>query len=223
MGTNSSSSASSLSSKTAQQVAVAVPHNKSLDQRIADFLLFFSMSLFSYFTTTLALRLMQRARQASAAGGTRDRRGINPSINRWINAHLGQLNPDMRSRLRLAFMNRDFDGNDYEMLNQLDEQNVPRTAATEAEINRLPLHTITQSNIDSALHESNAHQPNTPSSSSPSSSSSLRFACSICLAPYEPGDVVRTVLCMHQFHRDCIDSWLRNKNECPVCKCPGTG
>ena len=36
---------------------------------------------------------------------------------------MGRLDPDVRSRLRLAFMNRDFTANDYEMLNQLDAQN----------------------------------------------------------------------------------------------------
>ena len=36
---------------------------------------------------------------------------------------MGRLDPDVRSRLRLAFMNRDFNANDYEMLNQLDAQN----------------------------------------------------------------------------------------------------
>ena len=235
MGTNSSSSSSS---RAKQQTEVAVPHNNSLDDRIAGFVLFFSMSLFSIFTTLLAFRLMQRARLASALTAMRERRGqTNPSMNRWINLQLGQFNPDLRSRMRLAFMNRDFDGNDYELLNQLDEQNEARTAATEAEINRLPLQSITQGFIDSAMEESNsAHPSNTSSapsssssssaaasSSSQSSSYSSRLTCSICLAPYEAGDVVRTVLCMHQFHKDCIDSWLRNKNECPVCKCPATG
>lgn len=75
--------------------------------------------------------------------------------------------------------------------------------ASEAEINRLPVHSVTQSYLDSVAAEA----ASTHSSSSSSSSSrgnngaSARTTCSICLAPYEAGDVIKTVLCMHQFHK----------------------
>ena len=158
--------------------------------------------------------------------------------------------------------------------------------ASEAEINRLPVHSVTQSYLDSVAAEAS-----TSSSARGNNGAATRTTCSICLAPYEAGDVVKTVLCMHQFHKvtstspfmvhsnvhftrptklttvdrldshpvirlllisyiifpfsflivvlffiyyismilsfrlimkDCIDNWLRNKNECPVCKCQGT-
>jgi hypothetical protein len=81
----------------------------------------------------------------------------------------------LRSRLRLAMMNRDFDGNDYEMLQQLDDHN-PHQGATEGEIMRLPVHVLTQANLD-------CNQIEAPQ-------------CSICLGPYEVGDSVKTVLCL---------------------------
>jgi len=108
----------------------------------------------------------------------------------------------LRSRLRLAMMNRDFDGNDYEMLQQLDDHN-PHQGATEGEIMRLPVHVLTQANLD-------CNQIEAPQ-------------CSVCLAPYEVGDSVKTVLCLHQFHVDCIDPWLRTNASCPVCKHFATG
>jgi hypothetical protein len=82
----------------------------------------------------------------------------------------------LRSRLRLAMINRDFDGNDYEMLQSLDDQN-PHDGATEGEINRLPIHVLTQANIDNGLSDASK-------------------SCSICLAPYEVGETIKTVICL---------------------------
>ena len=35
-------------------------------------------------------------------------------------------------------------------------------------------------------------------------------ACPICLEQYKKGDRLRTLLCLHQFHCDCVDPWLRS-------------
>jgi len=42
--------------------------------------------------------------------------------------------------------------------------------------------------------------------------------CPICLDPKVPGEVLRTVPCLHTFHVQCIDPWLQLKRTCPVCK-----
>jgi len=47
--------------------------------------------------------------------------------------------------------------------------------------------------------------------------------CSVCLERYQTGDVLSdsTVLskrCFHEFHRECIASWLLSHKECPVCR-----
>jgi hypothetical protein len=42
--------------------------------------------------------------------------------------------------------------------------------------------------------------------------------CSVCLSAFENGQRIRTLPCMHQYHVDCIDVWLGQSRQCPVCK-----
>ncbi|CAI9772292.1 unnamed protein product [Fraxinus pennsylvanica] len=43
--------------------------------------------------------------------------------------------------------------------------------------------------------------------------------CYICLVEYEEGDTVRTLPCHHEFHRTCIDKWLKEIHRvCPLCR-----
>jgi hypothetical protein len=109
-------------------------------------------------------------------------------------------------RSHLALMGREnFTANDYEVLSQLDVinqslgQGQQQRGATEQMINRLPLHSMTQSEIESKAGSNSAQ-------------------CSICMETFNEGDVVRVVMCMHSFHRDCLDPWLRLHPTCPICK-----
>ena len=42
--------------------------------------------------------------------------------------------------------------------------------------------------------------------------------CVVCLSPFEVGDSITTLPCVHIFHTDCIKSWLESNNSCPICK-----
>ncbi|CAK9180023.1 unnamed protein product [Ilex paraguariensis] len=43
--------------------------------------------------------------------------------------------------------------------------------------------------------------------------------CYICLVEYEEGDSVRILPCHHEFHRTCIDKWLKEIHRiCPLCR-----
>lgn len=43
--------------------------------------------------------------------------------------------------------------------------------------------------------------------------------CSICMGEFQVGTIVKKLPpCNHTFHCDCIDSWLRLHNTCPICR-----
>lgn len=43
--------------------------------------------------------------------------------------------------------------------------------------------------------------------------------CVICLGLVQVGEMVRQLpACMHLFHVDCVDMWLRSHSTCPICR-----
>lgn len=91
----------------------------------------------------------------------------------------------------LAGIQRDFNENDYEMLLALDDGNESR-GASQRHIDRLPVSTVQNDVSDET--------------------------CSICLELPRAGEAIRHLLCMHKFHKDCIDPWLSRQATCPICK-----
>lgn len=45
-----------------------------------------------------------------------------------------------------------------------------------------------------------------------------RNKCCICLEQFEDGQEVRRLQCLHIFHKQEIDEWLRRNRECPICR-----
>lgn len=44
--------------------------------------------------------------------------------------------------------------------------------------------------------------------------------CVICMNEYVAGDPIRLLPCMHSFHKNCVDCWLRKSFTCPSCAEP---
>jgi len=42
--------------------------------------------------------------------------------------------------------------------------------------------------------------------------------CMVCMEGFANGDQLRTLPCLHRYHRQCIDEWLSRSPECPICK-----
>lgn len=45
-----------------------------------------------------------------------------------------------------------------------------------------------------------------------------KLECLICLESFAAGDKRKILPCLHGFHANCIDKWLRTNGACPICK-----
>ncbi|XP_052197951.1 E3 ubiquitin-protein ligase SDIR1-like [Diospyros lotus] len=177
------------------------------------------------FATCQQLQAQAQAHAAAASGllgRTEFRLHMPPSIALATRGRLQGL------RLQLALLDREFDDLDYETLRALDTENASATPSmSEEEINALPVHKY---KVTGPQSEGSLPQQASSSSTSPEKNEDLRKAdangkasseeltCTICLEQVNMGELVRSLPCLHQFHTNCIDPWLRQQGTCPVCK-----
>ncbi|KAI9081829.1 hypothetical protein K1719_036091 [Acacia pycnantha] len=129
-------------------------------------------------------------------------------------------------RLQLALLDREFDELDNETLRALESDTAPGTTSmTDEEINALPVHTYKvpvptkdgSAGLASSSHATEVKQGNGGIEGNVKGSEE-ELTCSICLEQVKRGELVRSLPCLHQFHMNCIDPWLRQQAKCPVCK-----
>ncbi len=159
-----------------------------------DLLVFISVSTVSFLFLLLCFRFV-RSRLPVRRGGTQGYLRMRHTRSPM-------------SRFHLSLMQREaFTANDYDMLQRLDEGVVDNQGASEGELRRLPIQRIEESDITSAHSAS-------------SSNSSDGKSCVICLSDFKLHDSVKSLPCLHRFHENCVDNWLRGKALCPICKFP---
>ncbi|KAG9454636.1 hypothetical protein H6P81_007540 [Aristolochia fimbriata] len=181
------------------------------------------------YATCQQLQAQAQAHAAAASGllgHTELRLHMPPSIAFATRGRLQGL------RLQLALLDREFDDLDYDTLRALDNDNSPGAPSmSEEEINALPVHKY---KVQS--HQSSGPQNEGSSFQQASSSTSMterqdiskvdgntrspddELTCSVCLEQVNVGELIRSLPCLHQFHANCIDPWLRQQGTCPVCK-----
>ncbi|XP_042434307.1 E3 ubiquitin-protein ligase SDIR1-like isoform X1 [Zingiber officinale] len=186
------------------------------------------------YATCQQLQAEAHAHAAAASGllgHTELRLHVPPSIALATRGRLQSL------RLQLALLDREFDDLDYDALRALDSDNPPDVPSmTEEEINSLPAHKykVLSGEGSNSGWKSNGSSFQQASSSSITTSEQKRLesgklngnfnsqedelTCSVCLEQVNVGEIVRSLPCLHQFHANCIDPWLRQQGTCPVCK-----
>jgi len=108
-------------------------------------------------------------------------------------------------RALLERLPRNADGTlDSNALNELEHQiNAALRGAPEALINAMPTREFKSSALPKEASNLEEHS-----------------SCTVCMSTYEEKEILRTLPCLHSFHRDCIDPWLKQNKVCPMCKLP---
>ncbi|CAN6289893.1 unnamed protein product [Urochloa humidicola] len=185
------------------------------------------------YATCQQLQAQAQAHAAAAngfLGHTELRVHVPPTIALATRGRLQSL------RLQLALLDREFDDLDYDALRALDADNSPHVPSmSEEEINALP---VFKYKVQEKKGNASAQKSDGPSQLSTSSTGSGNekmqdgfkaadrtsktpedeLTCSVCLEQVAVGDLLRSLPCLHQFHANCIDPWLRQQGTCPICK-----
>ncbi|KAK6318079.1 hypothetical protein J4Q44_G00113700 [Coregonus suidteri] len=91
----------------------------------------------------------------------------------------------------------DSQGDNYEALLAFEEGQgavVAKKSLSEREIERLPTKTYDP-----------AH-------------SAGKTQCQICFSDYTEGELLRMLPCLHDYHVQCIDRWIKENTTCPICR-----
>ncbi|KAF3788162.1 E3 ubiquitin-protein ligase [Nymphaea thermarum] len=180
--------------------------------------IFFLATSLRMYATCQQLQAHAQAQAAATANGlfghTELRLHVPPSMSFATRGRLQGL------RLQLALLDREFDDLDYDALRALDSDNSPGTPSmTEEEINALPVHKYKGQSRRAPVNESHRHKKQEPAKSEENGKDTQdELTCSICLEQVNIGELIRSLPCLHQFHTNCIDPWLRQQGTCPVCK-----
>jgi len=89
-----------------------------------------------------------------------------------------------------------------------------KTGLTRAQLNKLPVNLYN----GKSKKCKNASETRSGKRSFEMYEASTNHSCAVCILDYQIGDRLRTLPCLHKFHKKCVDKWLVVKSECPICK-----
>ncbi|XP_004507171.1 E3 ubiquitin-protein ligase SDIR1-like isoform X2 [Cicer arietinum] len=130
-------------------------------------------------------------------------------------------------RLQLTLLDREFDELDYDTLHALNSDTASSTPSmTEEEINALPIHKYKvpgpaidgSTGLASSSSEAAEIKQDLKGTEGSVRGPEDELTCTVCLDHVKRAELVRSLPCLHQFHANCIDQWLRQQGTCPVCK-----
>ncbi|GFR53031.1 hypothetical protein Agub_g15723 [Astrephomene gubernaculifera] len=146
-------------------------------------------------------RAMADEEGGPGAGAARDiRRNRYVAFREHERAVREQLAAAQRAGLppSLLLSDRDFTPEDYEMLCRLDDKVENRKGAREEQL----------ASLEELVVGSEGRRQSDGSVAT----------CVVCMDELAPGAVVKRLYCKHEFHSDCLDTWLKIKACCPVCQ-----
>lgn len=130
--------------------------------------------------------------------------------------------------------NGDYGGEYFEDDDELDRDGNPIPTAQEAVhiINSIPSYKFEEAKMEEIEEGQTARNTNRSQAQAdrPQTTATERkkrveqkriekqVSCSICLDILKTGIMVKALSCSHIFHSSCINSWLKEKLECPNCK-----
>ena len=121
---------------------------------------------------------------------------ISPGVNTLINS----LNLNDTYNNLVSFLNNhnnDFQFNNLvNILMSMDMGPNSHPPASERAINNLKKIEVNENNINNYKN----------------------ITCNICLDNFEIGNTLRILECNHEFHEECILTWLKSNNTCPICR-----
>eukprot|EP00980_Cylindrotheca_fusiformis_P008289 scaffold1736_cov127-Cylindrotheca_fusiformis.AAC.103 len=127
-----------------------------------------------------------------------DNNNINdPLLSMLLNSYIAEADGVNARRGGHAMGGHDVANMGYEELLQAFGNGTENLGGDERQIQSLPTHTVQdpQTELPEDARE-----------------------CSICLSEFEKGEKRKILPCLHGFHQNCADKWLRANASCPVCK-----
>lgn len=96
----------------------------------------------------------------------------------------------------------------FEVLDEIHQQSVVLSRPSVSSLGSVPAPTEAVDSLPLKLY-SKSHKHLTEEAAQ----------CYICLVEYEEGDSVRILPCHHEFHKTCVDKWLKEVHRiCPLCR-----